>query len=47
MMRFRKLIAGAAALTIAAASLATAAGAELIEIDDVKGANGLNIFDST
>ena len=46
-MRFRKLIAGAAALTIAAASLATAAGAELIEIDDVKGANGLNIFDST
>ena len=46
-MKLRKILAGAAALAVTAAAFTTMASAEMIEIPDVKGANGLNIFDST
>ena len=46
-MKLRKILAGAAALAVTAAAFTTMASAELIEIPDVKGDNGLNIFDSS
>ena len=46
-MNFKKTIACAAAAAVTAASLATVAGAELVEIDDVLDANGLELLDST
>ena len=45
-MKFRKAFAGIAAAAIAATASAAVAGAELIVVDNVKGANGLDIFTS-
>lgn len=46
-MNFKKTIACAAAATLTALSLASVASAELVEIDDVLDANGLELLDST
>ena len=45
-MKFRKVIAGIAAAALAASAVTAVAGAELIEVEDVKDANGLLLFDS-
>ena len=46
-MNFKKTIACTAAATLTAISLASVASAELVEIDDVLDANGLELLDST
>ena len=45
-MKFRKAIAGIAAAAISVTAITAAAGAELIEVEDVKDENGLLLFDS-
>ncbi len=45
-MKFRKVIAGIAAAALAASAITAVAGAELIEVEDIKDENGLLLFDS-
>ncbi len=46
-MKFRKVLAGIAAAAVCASAVAATAGAELIEVEDVKDENGLLLFDSS